>query len=217
MQTRRPGRDQAPDDVAPSCPGRNCRRRDDVSDGAVSERIRWAPAPRTELAASGRALGTDEILDARSDHPAQRDGPWRGVACAPEWRARAGVARRAGRRDVRAHGAQNLYALDARTGRTLWHDQSGGSGSDGRHWGVALGDGLVFLPQRDTRMLALDQESGEIVWSHTLADANDPAPVRLSLASPPMLLIPVPPPKTYRRARSNHATIWRFSTSSLGS
>ena len=82
-------------------------------------------------------------------------------------------------------GAQNLYALDARTGRTLWQYQSGGSGSGGRHWGVALGDGLVFLPQRDTRMLALDQKSGAIVWSHTLGDANDPAPVRPTLASPP--------------------------------
>lgn len=82
-------------------------------------------------------------------------------------------------------GAQNLYALNAATGATVWAYRSGGSGGAGRHWGVALGGGMVFLPQKDTRIIALDQRTGAIIWSHRLADADDGSSVAPSLDSPP--------------------------------
>jgi PQQ-dependent dehydrogenase (methanol/ethanol family) len=82
-------------------------------------------------------------------------------------------------------GAQNLYALNAKSGAIVWQYSSGGSGSGGRHWGVALGEGFVFLPQRDTRILALEERTGKVVWSHKLADENEKGPVAPSLNSAP--------------------------------
>jgi plastocyanin len=81
-------------------------------------------------------------------------------------------------------GVQDLYPL-ARTGATVWAYRSGASGSSGRYWGVALGGGLVFLSQKNTRIIALDQRTGAIRWSHRLVDADDRTGAAPSLDSPP--------------------------------
>ena len=83
-------------------------------------------------------------------------------------------------------GAQNLYALDARSGAIVWRYDSGGRGAGGRNWGVALGGGLVFLPQSDTRIVALDQRTGRVVWVHRLADDATRDSVPASLDSAPI-------------------------------
>ena len=82
-------------------------------------------------------------------------------------------------------GAQNVYALNARTGEIVWEYKSGGSGGGGRHWGVALGAGMVFVPQRDARIVAVDQKTGNVRWSHKLVDADDAGAVLPSLDSAP--------------------------------
>src|ERR1700761_7337323 len=70
-------------------------------------------------------------------------------------------------------GADDVFALDASTGETLWTyepklppDPLGNvicCGWDNR--GVALGDGMVYLSQLNGDQVALDQETGKVKWS----------------------------------------------------
>jgi alcohol dehydrogenase (cytochrome c) len=68
-------------------------------------------------------------------------------------------------------GADDVFALDVETGRQLWKYQSN---LDKRvktvccGWtsrGVAIAEGKVFLGRLDGRLVALDQHSGQEVWS----------------------------------------------------
>jgi alcohol dehydrogenase (cytochrome c) len=73
----------------------------------------------------------------------------------------------------------NVYALNAKTGETIWRFQGGGGrgrgagparmGSPARE-GVALGEGLVFVGLSDARVLALNDKTGEIVWNKYVGD-----------------------------------------------
>jgi quinohemoprotein ethanol dehydrogenase len=70
-------------------------------------------------------------------------------------------------------GADDVFALNAHTGETLWTyephlppDPLGEvvcCGWDNR--GVALGDGMVFVSQLNGDQIALDQETGKVKWS----------------------------------------------------
>jgi alcohol dehydrogenase (cytochrome c) len=70
-------------------------------------------------------------------------------------------------------GADNVYAMDAGTGRVIWTyephlppDPLGEvvcCGWDNR--GVAIGDGMVFVSQLNGDQVALDQETGHVAWS----------------------------------------------------
>ena len=68
-------------------------------------------------------------------------------------------------------GADDVFAISVATGEVLWKyqadlDQSISTVCCG--WtsrGVALGDGKVYVGQLDGRLLALDQKSGETIWS----------------------------------------------------
>jgi quinohemoprotein ethanol dehydrogenase len=77
-------------------------------------------------------------------------------------------------------GADDVFAVDVKTGKTIWTytanmpDELASTiccGWDNR--GVALGDGLVFSPQLDGSLIALDQKSGEKVWKAQVAPAKD--------------------------------------------
>lgn len=63
----------------------------------------------------------------------------------------------------------NVLAIDARTGRRIWRytPDLGRSilccGPANR--GVAISEGLVFIGQLDGKLVALDQETGHVVWS----------------------------------------------------
>jgi PQQ-dependent dehydrogenase (methanol/ethanol family) len=66
-----------------------------------------------------------------------------------------------------------VYALDTRTGKTVWRFQGGaqaGMGSPARE-GVAVGDGLVFVGLSDARVIALREKTGELVWNTYVGDA----------------------------------------------
>jgi len=77
-----------------------------------------------------------------------------------------------------ATGANDVFALDVDSGEILWTyeadlDQAITVICCG--WmsrGVAIGDGKIFSGQLDGRMVALDQKTGEVVWS-VLAESND--------------------------------------------
>ena len=63
-----------------------------------------------------------------------------------------------------------IFALDAVTGKELWHYYHPKPTDYGLIYpptsrGVALGDGLVFVGTLDNRILALDAETGEVVWN----------------------------------------------------
>jgi outer membrane protein assembly factor BamB len=72
-------------------------------------------------------------------------------------------------------GADDLFAIDARTGATKWAHRAQLNqkittvccGWTSR--GVALGDGKVYAGQLDGRLVALDQETGKVVWSTQVA------------------------------------------------
>jgi alcohol dehydrogenase (cytochrome c) len=68
-------------------------------------------------------------------------------------------------------GADDVFAVSVKTGKVVWKYTSG-IGDEITTlccgWvsrGVALGDGKVFLGRVDGRLLALDQQSGQPVWS----------------------------------------------------
>ena len=68
--------------------------------------------------------------------------------------------------------AGQIFALDPATGRTLWtfKPQTPFSGSRG----VGIGDGLLFAGLRDSSVIAISQQTGEIVWRHE-RDADIPS------------------------------------------
>jgi glucose dehydrogenase len=71
-----------------------------------------------------------------------------------------------------ADSKSSVWALDATTGDVLWNyvptfDTGFNIGTGGRQPGVSLGQGLVFLGQRDGRVVALNQTDGHLVWAAT--------------------------------------------------
>ena len=75
----------------------------------------------------------------------------------------------------------NVVKIDARTGKTVWRFTAGGGGARGGsaagaprmgapdREGVAIGDGLVFVGTSDARVIALRDDTGELVWNSELA------------------------------------------------
>ncbi len=80
-------------------------------------------------------------------------------------------------------GAYSLvYAVDAGTGRVLWHfdpDVRSALGEDGvLSWvarasrGLAVWEGRVYVATADCRLLALDAATGEMLWSKQTCDTS---------------------------------------------
>ena len=63
-------------------------------------------------------------------------------------------------------GGANVFAIDAKTGETIWRWQPDSElGPTAPTWqGVGLGAGLVFAGLRSTQVVALRQDTGELVW-----------------------------------------------------
>ncbi len=73
-------------------------------------------------------------------------------------------------------GQDDVFAISVETGEVLWSYFSGLQDEDVFvccGWvsrGVALGDGKVFFGQLDSKLMALDQKTGQIVWWKQLED-----------------------------------------------
>jgi len=73
-------------------------------------------------------------------------------------------------------GQDDAFAISVETGDILWEYRSGLDPDDAFvccQWvsrGLGMGDGKIFLGQLDSRLLALDQGTGEILWSKQLED-----------------------------------------------
>lgn len=73
-------------------------------------------------------------------------------------------------------GANDVLALDAKTGDTIWEYRANlpedmttvCCGWTSR--GVAIGEGKVFVGQLDSKLVALDQKTGNVVWSTLVAE-----------------------------------------------
>jgi glucose dehydrogenase len=86
-----------------------------------------------------------------------------------------------------ATSLSNVYAYDATNGTLLWHyaptfDPGFNIGSGGRQPGVTAGDGMIFLGQRDGKIVALNQTTGSVLWTA----ATGPWQKGVRLAETPM-------------------------------
>ena len=71
-------------------------------------------------------------------------------------------------------GNNDVFAFDAKTGERLWTHPSNipqnintiCCGWDAR--GLGLGDGLIYSAQLDGRLVALSQQTGDLVWAATM-------------------------------------------------
>ncbi|HEU4620143.1 MAG TPA: PQQ-binding-like beta-propeller repeat protein [Gammaproteobacteria bacterium] len=68
------------------------------------------------------------------------------------------------------NGDGDAFAIDVDTGKILWtyHGRPDPTSGNPLGWtsrGLALGDGKVFMAQVDAKLTALDQKTGEPVWS----------------------------------------------------
>jgi alcohol dehydrogenase (cytochrome c) len=67
----------------------------------------------------------------------------------------------------------DVFALDGATGNLIWqykYEPLSGF-AVGRNFGVAVGDGKVFIGTRDAHVVALDQKTGQEVWKVAADDA----------------------------------------------
>jgi quinohemoprotein ethanol dehydrogenase len=68
------------------------------------------------------------------------------------------------------NGVNDVFAMDVKTGKILWtyHGNPDPKSGNPMGWssrGVAMGDGKIFLGQLDAKLTAIDQRTGELVWS----------------------------------------------------
>jgi glucose dehydrogenase len=68
------------------------------------------------------------------------------------------------------NGANDVFALDVDTGAILWTyrgnpDSRAGVPMGRSSRGVTMGEGKIFVGQLDAKLVALDQRTGEVVWS----------------------------------------------------
>jgi alcohol dehydrogenase (cytochrome c) len=66
--------------------------------------------------------------------------------------------------------SNEVYALDARTGRVAWHYQQQGVEMQRSNRGVALWGDSVYFVTSDCYVVALDRRNGGLLWSQKYAD-----------------------------------------------
>jgi alcohol dehydrogenase (cytochrome c) len=72
-------------------------------------------------------------------------------------------------------GHTGVYAVDAATGKELWHYTAAvvegvSACCDWVNRGVAIGDGKVFFTTLDAKLLALDARTGQLLWEQMMED-----------------------------------------------
>ncbi|HUO66635.1 MAG TPA: PQQ-binding-like beta-propeller repeat protein, partial [Gammaproteobacteria bacterium] len=66
----------------------------------------------------------------------------------------------------------NLWAIDARSGRLIWrHQHPANDAFHIGHRGAAVSGNSVFLTTPDTHLIALDRYSGKVLWDVQIADS----------------------------------------------
>ena len=65
-------------------------------------------------------------------------------------------------------GTRSVLAIEAGTGTVKWRYRPESQGPNGGNKGVVVAEGKVFFGRRDNVLVALDQETGEVVWQTQL-------------------------------------------------
>jgi len=66
-----------------------------------------------------------------------------------------------------------VYALDARSGRQIWDYRRIPARQKGPNRGVAVWHDKVYITTPDAYLIALNAASGNVIWETKLAEAND--------------------------------------------
>jgi alcohol dehydrogenase (cytochrome c) len=66
-----------------------------------------------------------------------------------------------------------VYALDARTGRRIWEYHRSPAVNKGPNRGVAVYGNKVYMGTPDAYLVALDARTGNVVWESKIAEAKD--------------------------------------------
>jgi len=66
--------------------------------------------------------------------------------------------------------SNECYALDAGTGRQIWHYRRAGEKIGGTNRGVAVAGDRVFMQTEKAHLIALNRFTGELVWDTEMAD-----------------------------------------------
>lgn len=72
------------------------------------------------------------------------------------------------------NGDDTLFAMDASSGELLWsyHHDTAQGGVPSSKMGIALHGNKVIMPTNDMRMVALDSQTGEVIWNQAIADVR---------------------------------------------
>lgn len=61
-------------------------------------------------------------------------------------------------------GTHNVLAIEAKTGAVKWRYRPDGPVLYGGNKGLVVADGKVIFGRRDSTLMALDQQTGQILW-----------------------------------------------------
>jgi PQQ-dependent dehydrogenase (methanol/ethanol family) len=119
-----------------------------------------------------------ELTQITTENVAKLGGAWMSQKFEQAASSRAMVVEKDGLLFVTA--PPSVYALNAKTGATVWRFQGGGGrgqaaavrpglGSPARE-GVAVVEGMVFVGLSDARAIALNVKTGDLVWNEYIGD-----------------------------------------------
>jgi quinohemoprotein ethanol dehydrogenase len=119
-----------------------------------------------------------ELTQITTENAAKLGGAWMSQKFDQAASSRAMVVEKDGLLFVTA--PPSVYALNAKTGATVWRFQGGGGrgpaaaarpglGSPARE-GVAVAEGMVFVGLSDARAIALNAKTGDLVWNEYIGD-----------------------------------------------
>ena len=77
-------------------------------------------------------------------------------------------------------GGNQIWAVDARTGRQIWHFQRPGVPPGGGNKGVAMWKDRLYMTTFDAQLLCVDAKSGKMIWQIQI---DDPALKEIGRAS----------------------------------
>jgi alcohol dehydrogenase (cytochrome c) len=66
----------------------------------------------------------------------------------------------------------NVWAVDARSGHSIWHYTRPSVGEHIGHRGVAMYKGWLFFTTPDAHLISLDAKDGKVRWEKQVADSN---------------------------------------------
>lgn len=161
-----------------------------------------------------------------AERPRQDVPPGSGANLRPLWTFRAGGEIRhppviAGGRVFVASHADNLFALDLRSGRPRWEYRP----PAGHLWNasLAIGPGVLYVGTQGGRLVALDQSTGRVIWRRSVRGevkfrpfvAGDRLYVATTFAGGRMEKDPAGRATVYALRAADGSTVWERATANF--